>query len=293
MKPNFFKIILVPVILLVLIQAGLLLILICKDREAVDYDTVHFSFINDKKFFDQAYEQAADQVSNPPGRIYAGIVPHHLIVKDKIAAFFIGLEKFDYDTVILIGPNHYNAGNARRIASGAAWSTPYGVLEPDLELIEKITGVTRVAIDESPFDDEHSISGIVPFIKKSLPDAKVVPIIVKDTVSASEAESLAEVIFNFVDPEKTLILVSIDFSHDKTAEPADIDDEISNEAILNADFEKIYSLELDSRPSVYFMVSYLRLLGKSEAERIFHTNSGKMLGKPSEPTTSHQVFYFY
>ncbi|HUT22404.1 MAG TPA: AmmeMemoRadiSam system protein B [Candidatus Bipolaricaulota bacterium] len=296
MKSNVFNIILVAVILLVSLQAGLLLIFISNNREAdsiVEYDAMHYSFINDRNFYDQAYEQAAGQVNRPPSRVYAGIVPHHLIVKDKIAAFFLGIEDFDYETIILIGPNHYNAGYARRITSTAAWNTPYGVLLPDQDLIKAIIDNTEVKIEEAPFENEHGITGLVPFIKKSFPDAKIMPIIIKDTVTSLEAELLAKVIVRSVDPEKTLILASIDFSHDKQADQADIADELSNKAILSYDFDKIYSLELDSRPAVYFMLSYLKFMGIDGSERIFHTNSGKLLGKPDEPTTSHQIFYFY
>ena len=292
-------ILIIVICLLGLCQAGLIYAYLKASNEQVQTlpvaqtsQTLHQSYVANKVFYDEAYELGQASLEEPAARVYAGIIPHHLIVKDKIAAWFSGLEKFDYETVVLIGPNHFNTGRARRATSTQAWQTPYGVVDADVDLINKIISKSEIKNDPAAFTREHSMSAPIAFIKKSFPKAKVVPLIIKDSVTAKEADELAQLLFEMIDPEKTLVIASIDFSHEKTADEADKDDEKSFAAISNFNVEEIYNAALDSRPSVYCLLKYLQKIEATKASRIFHTNSGRVIGKPDEPTTSHQLFYF-
>ncbi|PKL72718.1 AmmeMemoRadiSam system protein B [Candidatus Kuenenbacteria bacterium HGW-Kuenenbacteria-1] len=294
-------------ILLIIIQAGLIfcyqssfkdaskglhLSTAQKNNIAPSNMPTHYSYFSKKEFFDEAYEQAIGQIKSADSKIYGGIIPHHLIVKDKIAAFFEGIKQNNYETIILIGPNHFRQGKSDIILSQAQWKTPYGIIEPDLNLIEKLKQIAGINIEEEPFIAEHSISGLVGFIKKSFPDSQIVPIILKNKTSSEKSTQLAKAIYENVDPEKILVLSSVDFSHYQPTAVANFHDQKSNSVISNFDFDKIYNLEIDSPSSIYVLLKYLEKIKAKNSELIFSTNSGTLIQKTDEPTTSHNFFYF-
>ncbi|MBT4349429.1 AmmeMemoRadiSam system protein B [bacterium] len=295
---------LIVVLILLVVQAGLVcyfLLLGAQNRESltsifrskIQFEnlTLHKSYFASQSFFDEAYENIENLVKKPVDKVYGGIIPHHLMVKENIAAFFEGIEDYDYDTVVLIGPNHFDAGQNDIILSKAKWRTPYGELMPDLVLTDKLIQEGYL-VDEAPFYAEHSISGLVSFIKKSLPKANIVPIILKVDTPAEDAFRLAEVLEQSVNQEKTLVLASVDFSHYLTVPVADFHDLKNRSVIESFDFDRVYDLEIDSPASIYAVLKYLELSKKQNAELIFATNSGNLINKTDEPTTSHSIYYF-
>jgi len=252
----------------------------------------HSSYFSSKEYYDDAYLNLPpnESVLANTEKVYGGIIPHHLIVKNHLASFFTGLEKYEYETVVLIGPNHFDAGQSDIISSRSKWLTPYGEIAPDLELIDKLSNFGITEIDEKPFYREHSISGLVPFVKKSIPQAKIVPIILKVGLSEDRVIELVQEIYKNIDLEKTLVLASVDFSHYLPAQVADFHDRRSNGIIGSFDFERIYSTEIDSPPSIYTLLKYLELAEAQKSNLLYHTNSGYM--DPSEPSTTHNFYYF-
>jgi len=223
--------------------------------------------------------------------VVAGIIPHHLLAADLIAEFFNNLEGENYDTVILIGPNHFDTGNSGMITSGYDWQTPYGRLEADREALNEILG-DDLKVDEEAIGNEHSIMSEVSFIKKIFPQAKILPIILKPTVSPEEAGDLAKKLFETKKNKNILILASVDFSHYKNSETAQKNDKESIAAITNFSMDKIYSLDIDSPASIYTLLEYSRL-NQAGFELLNNSNSAILANKPElESTTSYATGYF-
>lgn len=287
--------IIVLLLILFVFQAGLIFFLFFNYENVYFADfsknietPKHYSYFMNKDFFDEAYSGVEKQAKYSDNRVYGGIIPHHLIVKDKIASFFEGIKKYDYKTIILIAPNHFDAGKSNIISSNANWITPYGDIQADLSLIKKLD----LKVEETPFDAEHSISGLVSFIKHSFPDAKIVPIIIKVNTSETEITELAKKISNNVNKNNVLLISSVDFSHYQTTNTANFHDDRSNSIISSFDFSRIYQMEIDSPPSVYLLLKYLELNKLQKSELIFTTDSGTLMNKKYEATTSHNIFYF-
>jgi len=257
-------------------------------EQIIEHSPKAWSSQVDLDFFAEAYQNA------PRFRVqdfvYGGIVPHHLFVKNQIAGFFNGLADTDYERIILLGPNHAGSGKTAIISSKAWWQTPYGELSPDLELINSLGNL--VSIDEEVMKREFSISGLVPFIKKSWPEAKITPLIIDVSLSQNKAEDLARFLANNK-TGKTLVLASVDFSHYQPVVVSNFHDEISKQALENFVLEKVKSLEVDSPMSLFVLEKYLSLIGAEKSERVAHTNSGQLLNKLDESATSHQFYYFY
>jgi AmmeMemoRadiSam system protein B len=250
----------------------------------------HLGYPMELEFYEDAFAFAKDE--QPAGNVVAGIIPHHLLAADLIARFFTGIEGADYDTVILIGPNHFSAGNADIISSEYGWQTPYGVLECDRELLGAIESSFPVSVEEDAIRREHAITGEVAFIKKTFPGAKFVPFIVKPGVTAEEAERMVWVIFELIKRKKALVLASVDFSHYKDSHTAQADDKNSIGAIECGDSAAVYRAALDSPATITAVMAYSRLAGANFKLKD-NSNSAILSDKPDlESTTSYVTGYF-
>ena len=74
--------------------------------------------------------------NKPTYHISGGIIPHHFLASELIADFFNQLSGQHPQTIILVGPNHYERGEFKVLTSLKGWDTPYGLLEPNKEFLE-------------------------------------------------------------------------------------------------------------------------------------------------------------
>ncbi|MDA3803083.1 MAG: AmmeMemoRadiSam system protein B [Patescibacteria group bacterium] len=230
--------------------------------------------------------------SNSEDKVLGGIIPHHLLAREEINSFFNELKGEKYDTVVLIGPDHFLSAKQKITTSVSDKETNYGVLEINKKVVNNIIANTITKVEEGLFEKEHSIFNLTPFIKKTFPEAKFIPIIISPDTRPEEAEELAIALQDSLDSNNTLVLASVDFSHYQPALVADFHDERSNAIISNFDMERVYSMEVDSPPSIYALLSYLSLVESQNSKLISHTNSGIMMGELDNPTTSHNIFSF-
>lgn len=237
-------------------------------------DIYHSSYRSNAKIYSDIFLNVENETQIVE-KVYGGIVPHHFLASDLIAKFFKKIEsQNDIETIILIGPNHFNMGFYGVLTSEAYWSTPFGDIEPDLEVIGTLVEGGLVQIDEKPFQSEHSISTITSFIKKTFPDAKIVPIIIKNTASYDILEEIAKKIGKH-DSDRILMIASVDFSHFLPLEDSQLEDSRSIEKIRTFDLDRIYDLRVDSPVSIYTLLSYLKL--KKAEKIIFSERSNSAL----------------
>jgi|GEM_PF-124874 AmmeMemoRadiSam system protein B len=242
-------------------------------------------------FYENLYKFPEKKVKFDSAPI-AGVIPHHLLAGDMIAEFFANLEKYDYDTVILLGPNHFNAGTGKIISSAEDWQTPYGILSADQDILEKLTGSGEVDIEENVFPQEHSIYSEVAFIKKTFPRAKFLPLVLRPNLSSAEAEKLARALFEISSEKKVLLISSTDFSHYKTGTEAQADDFNSLKILKNNSLDLVYSMAVDSPPATYVLMKYADLAGVDFVE-LNNSNSAILSGnKNASSTTSYITGYF-
>lgn len=283
------KILMPTAILLLLIAGGLLFV---SSRENRKTPATLSSLYSLKSFFDEGYAAAGQGFAVENKNIVAGIVPHHLLVKDKIAAFFQTFGNDKIKNIILIGPDHLGRSRLEMTTSRLDWQTPYGVLAVNRRNIDALEKNKFVGEDDLAMSAEFGISGLVPFVKKSFPNAELTPIILSTSVKADRAEALAKFLVDNFASQDTLLIATVDFSHNVFAEAAEKSDVVSNAAIESFDFNKIYSLNLDSPAAIYTVMKYSELLNVKKAVLLSHTNSGILLNNDHVPVTTHNIFEF-
>jgi AmmeMemoRadiSam system protein B len=250
-------------------------------------------------FDDQAFGQAlrraeaADPAPMPGAR--AVIVPHHWLAGHLILGSLRDLAASgDYRRIIVIGPNHVNAGGAAVITSDLAWQTPFGLVEPDGEAISRLTSEGVALSEPSVLTYEHSVAGIVPAIAYFLPDVRVVPLVLRSDLTPTEVEALATALAPLLDGG-TVLIAAVDFSHYLSAQQARQNDRETLEALQSLDSSRILSFSnehLDSPASIAAVMETMRLLGATEFELRENINSSDLGGPALPPVTSYVTGYY-
>ncbi len=223
--------------------------------------------------------------------IRVGIVPHHLLVGRYIASAFNGMSSKKIKRVVLISPDHFARGKTRVSATVHPWETPFGKLLPDTKYIESLVNHAGVYIDPEPFDGEHGISGLVPFVKKSFPNAKIVPIVVRDDLSEDGEQRLARALGNIDD--KTIIIGSFDFSHYVPHNAAEFHDATSQTVLELLDHETARRLDIDSQPGLAIVLRAAKRLNAPHWNQVLHASSASLSeNHDTKENTSYFAGYF-
>ncbi len=229
-----------------------------KNSENVSSSKKHYALYHKKEFYSGLENPIEMNVEKE--KVFGGIVSHHFFMEKDIAQFFLSLKNQNPETIVIIGPNHFNTGAGDVLVSEYPYETPWGILMPDIPVIGKLQAKKLVKTDEYPFEKEHSISALVGFIKNVFPKVKIVPIILKRGVSERKVTELAGEL-NRILPENSLVIASVDFSHHQNRIAAAFHDEKSISTIGSLDFDSIKRLEVDSTPSIEVLLRYLDARG--------------------------------
>jgi len=196
--------------------------------------------------------------------------------------------------VILVGPNHTNAGSAAVLTSDLSWETPFGRAEADRGAVTALAASGLVRLEPDVLTYEHSVAGIIPAVRRYLPEAKVVPLILRGGLSAEDIERLARALTPLVD-EGTVVVAAVDFSHGLPASAAHQRDSETLALLRASDWAPLLrwgNEHLDSPASVAVLMETVGRLGAARFEPRGNSNSGEVSGDFASPVTSYIVGYF-
>jgi len=232
----------------------------------------------------------------PNTKIMGGVIPHDARMKKYIFHFFQGIENQDFKRIILLTPNHKEKGFGKIFTSDYFWPTEYGLLKSDKEFINELNKI-GIKNNYEVVSGEHAVSDLVPFIKMSFPEKKIIPLIFKYSTTEKELRKLKTKILSLWN-EETIVIAAVDFSHYLSVSEANKHDEITKKALLNYDYQTILSFGknfnqyLDSPPA---MALFLMLM-KEKSNKVSilkQTNSGYLSNSLKEPSTSYFEIVYY
>ncbi len=214
------------------------------------------SFFRSKSVYDDAFSAVGrvDQV-----RIRAGIVSHHFLARNLIAEFFAGIDPEGVKRVILVGPDHYKRLGGQKALAAASllhWKTLYGLLYPDGPFIQGLLPSANAALNDGIFRQEHSVYVLVPFIRKSFPQARLVPLILRSGLDYGRFRELGEKLRQAAGGE-TILLVSSDFAHGVNAAGARRLDRESLAHLRNLNQANLGKIHADCRPCLAALAGFL------------------------------------
>lgn len=165
------------------------------------------------------------------------------------------------------------------------------MVEPDREIINGLLSTNTAANNESLFLSEHSICGIITFIAKYFPGAKIVPLIMKGNTPENYSTKLAETMRKSCN--KCLVIISSDFSHEVNMNIAKEQDNRSIEILKNVDEENISKISSDSIPGIRTLFSFLQSSGLNHGTIFNNSNSYEISGNHPENVTSYVTAIYY
>jgi AmmeMemoRadiSam system protein B len=141
-----------------------------------------------------------------------------------------------FDTAVILGPNHTGYGYPVSLWVGAGWNTPFGEVEINEELGQKLLG-EAIKADETAHIYEHSIEVQLPWLQHLYKKVKIVAI----TMLAQDIETARMVgkAISQVD-DNLIIIASSDFTHYEPHPVAVEKDGSVIEAIVALHEEELY-----------------------------------------------------
>jgi AmmeMemoRadiSam system protein B len=154
----------------------------------------------------------------PSGRLDAIIAPHAgLMFSGPVGAYAYkaAAKGGPFDTVILVGPSHFVAFDGVALYPSGAFASPLGPAAVDERLGEALLAASPVVQPRpAAHTREHSLEMQLPFIRRLLPDAAIVPLLMgyqtEDTIRALAA-ALSSVLRE--SGTRALLVASTDLSH--------------------------------------------------------------------------------
>jgi MEMO1 family protein len=218
------------------------------------------------------------------------VVPHAgFIYSGRVAATgYKTLRKMskNIENIIILSPAHryYFEGLAYHCAKN--FETPYGNLEVNSEKIELVKDLNIVNNIDAAFNLEHGLETHLPFIKKILPEVKIVPFI----VGPCRLEDVVLIIERLID-EKTVLIVSSDLSH---FHDYDTCNKIDKQTCFLIEKLKYDRLESDFACGYYPLKGMLRFAEKNnlKCKNVELKNSGDSSGD-KEKVVGYGSFVIY
>lgn len=248
---------------------------------------IHPVKIDDNFYFAQA---KAYLKKYPPQNVeaVAAIVPHHFPAAYIIADTLNQLRKANPKTVIIIGPNHQEAGSHWLLTSIADWDTPLGLVETNGQITRQLVESRLAQIDESTVSSENSLTSVLPFIKLILPQSKVVTLITKYEAPPEALAHLVSIIKQNM--QDSVLIASVDFSHYLDQQTANFRDQETRQLISSFSTQKLMTLNseyLDSPVSIVTALKVSRELGATQPIFLHHLNSSEIFRDNSSSTTGY------
>lgn len=221
----------------------------------------------------------------------AVVVPHHDLVKEKRLEFFklIAKNRPKVKKIIIISPDHFSSNQYKVSYADRCWDLSNGQMEFDREFGSKI--VDGLAKENGMIAGDHGIVNLLPDIKTVWPKAKVVPLLIGQSVRLEQLNDLINKI-NQGCRANCLLVASVDFSHYLPRALADIHDFKSAKALESLEIKSEKDLEVDSNQSLYVLTNFAKLRKVKDWHLYFQSNSGRIIDSRDAESTSH-IFGWY
>jgi len=234
---------------------------------------------------DRFLENAKTRPS-PDGEILTLIAPHAgYVYSGQVAAHAYRLIKGkDYESVVIIAPSHFHAFKGCSIYPRGGYETPLGIAEIDESLAAAISKASGFKHVPKAHQMEHSVEVQIPFIQKTLPQAKIVPIVM-GYPTRKTITRLADALVEVLPGKNAVIIVSTDMSHFFPKKKANDTDSKTISLIqsleINSLIKKLEGGEniMCGGGPVVSSLLYAQKRGKAKVEILHYADSSQLAGE--------------
>jgi len=150
----------------------------------------------------------------PEGYVTALVAPHAgMMFSGAVAAHaYKAAARRQYDHVVLVGPSHFVGFDGVAVWMEGAFATPLGEVPIDRELADRLAGAPWIRALPSAHAREHSLEMQLPFLRRLMPDARIVPLLMGYQTRETIVD-LAAALVAALRGRRTLLVASSDLSH--------------------------------------------------------------------------------
>lgn len=120
------------------------------------------------------------------------------------------LEGQSCPTVVIVSPVHQYYGGRYLVTTSAHYETPFGLVEVDGDLVNKLDGEVELTFLEH--DAEHSLEIQLPFVQHMLEEFKLLPVMMGDQ-GAAACRELSTALVKVLGEKDALLVASSDLAH--------------------------------------------------------------------------------
>jgi AmmeMemoRadiSam system protein B len=222
----------------------------------------------------------------PSGQPLAIIAPHAgLMYSGPVAAYsYKLLAGRDIDVAVIVGPSHYVGFDGVAIYDRGAFDTPFGPVPISAHCADAIAlGSPMIRQHPMAHVREHSLEMQLPFLKRVLPNAEIVPLVMGHQ-RRETAYALGEAIAAAVKGRRAVLIASTDLSHYQRAETAaKLDNKVMQQVLrfdpdgLMMALEAFPDHACGGGPTVSVMLAAIAL-GARDARVLKYGDSGDVSG---------------
>jgi len=271
------------------------IVLAGQNKKGVTQNTKDFHvsmyYYDNVDFFPKSIQTFKDtKPLSPPPHIF--VVNQHILAAHLIAQQFALSADPKVKTVVLITQNNWSAGLAPIITSRYSWKTPLGDIKPASELVDTLINKKLASEEEEIFTTEHGITGIIPYVANSFPNATVIPLVIRDGTSDELVDALASELSK-LNLSTTAIIGTIDMSHYLPKYIADAHDRLTVQSIKEFDYSTLPRLDIDTVPTLRTIMKVAENAHEKSFVQTGGINSADIVNDPELlSTTSYITGYF-
>ena len=228
----------------------------------------------------------AKKMPSPGEEILALICPHagYVYSGQTAAHAYRLIQGKDYESVIIIGLSHRYGLKGCSIYPKGGYETPLGTAEIDESLAAEISKASGFKYIPKAHQMEHSVEVQIPFIQKTLPQAKIVPIVMGYPTKKTIIR-LADALIEVLPGKNAMIIVSTDMSHffpkkkanDTDSKTISLIQSFETSALIKR-LEKGENIMCGGGPVVSSLL-YARERGEAKVEILHYTDSSQLGGE--------------
>ncbi|KAF6242316.1 hypothetical protein C6988_08800 [Nitrosopumilus sp. b1] len=213
------------------------------------------------------------------GFMYSGPIACHSVYE---------ISANQYETFIIIGPNHWGIGCNVSSIKECTWETPLGEVIVDSKLADELVNeINFVELDLFSHTKEHSIEVQIPMLQEAFQNAfKILPISLIDQTKKTTVE-LGKAVAKISKKNKVMIVGSSDFTHYEPNDVAHKQDKALIEPILRLDIDEFYKVLEEKQVSacgygaIAATMQASKELGATEGKLLKYATSGDITGEKS------------